>query len=222
MTSVMASVAAPPHLYETFREDIVSSFTAALARAYDTATEGHDTERGHNEATFGFNLYHFAVFELGRVCESLAQADIEVTRTSSNCFRVAVGSFSMACYRVGDSADDEIRTAFPSRDAVVKRLHKEQAWLPGTEPKLADGCTVVLAHLGNPRTGFEAAYLCIPTGGDAEAAREWAFTHPVFVKSDSASEPAHPLPKELVPPEFIGEPQVTRKPAVSQVATHSS
>jgi len=199
---------------QTFVPATVERLVRGLHRAYQTACEHHEPERGGNESTFGFSLYHYAVHEL---CREVARApdDVAVEITSRHpLFRLQVGAFELACHRVGLSERENIWSAFPKNEGAACLMVERQFWLPGFEPEigLAHARKLVLAHLGNADEGMRAVYLCIPSKTDSHGRiAGWGLAWPLFRADDKAG--VRPAAKPALLPEVVVEaPIVTRKP----------
>jgi len=194
--------------FESFADPVVSAFTDALRRAYDTACEKHEPRRGSNEQTFGFDIYHFGAFELEQEAERVVDIAVEAGRPY---FRLRVGEFTVACHRVGRSAAQDITQCFPTNDGAAPALIERQLWLPGMEPRVDEARNLVLAHLGNPEMGLEAVYLCIPSREEKGRIADWGYTHPIWTIGDGTVARPRPTPTSLAPEEVIDEPIVRRK-----------
>ncbi len=196
----------------TFTPAAVQPIIAALKRAYLTACELHDPDRGSNETTFGFNLYEFAVHEFRN------EADPKKNRlrviSSRPVFRLGIGEFELACHRVGRSAKQDIRASMPNNDGAACTM-VEQLLLPGMAEifDLPKARKVVIAHLGNPEDGMGAVYLCIAGHTDGERITSWAYTHPIWNvgDEDAVETPAAPPPDKPAD-EVIAPPAVRKKP----------
>lgn len=198
----------------TFVPAAVQPIIGALKRAYTTASELHDPERGSNEVTFGFNLYQFAVHELRKEA-SLKTTALRVISVGP-MFRLAIGEFELACHRVGRSARQDIRSSLPNNDGAAWTMVEEQLCLPGLEETydLPKARKVVIAHLGNPDDGLGAIYLCIAGRTDGERITSWAYTHPIWHlhDQDDRAAPVAPPPPDKPADEVIAPPAVRKKP----------
>lgn len=195
--------------FQTFTDATIQGLVSALHRAYETARELHDPARGGNEQTFGFGLYNYAAHELSAEVKTLGElAKVETDRP---CFRLRFGEFVVACHRVGRSAVQDIATCFPSNDGAAPALIERTLWFPGMEPQIHLARNLVLAHLGNPETGLEAAYLCMPSRKKQNRIAEWGYTHRIWISGDVIVPRPKPTATTIVPEEIIDEPVVRRK-----------
>lgn len=199
---------------QTFVPATVERLVRGLRRAYETACEHHVPERGGNESTFGFSLYHYAVHELCREAERAPDdAAMEIT-SKQPLFRLKVGAFELACHRVGLSERESIWTAFPKNEGAACLMVEEQLWLPGIGPEIGieHARKLILAHIGNADEGMRAVYLCIPSKTDSHGRiAGWGFAKPLYRADDKAG--VRPAAKPALLPEVVVEaPIVTRKP----------
>lgn len=198
----------------TFVPPAVQPVVAALKRAYATACELHDPARGSNETTFGFGLYEYAVHEFRNEAE-LKTNPLRIISVRPT-FRLAIGEFELACHRVGRSARQDIRSAFPNNDGAACTMVEDQLCLPGMEDSydLPKARKVVIAHLGNPDDELGAIYLCIAGHTDGERITSWAYAHPIWHVDDEDRREAPPAPPAPDKPadEFIAPPAVRKKP----------
>ena len=205
----------PGELFEqTFEPATTELLVRSLRRAYETACEHHAPERGGNEATFGYGLYHYAVHELCREAErGSPQVDVQVT-SKQPLFRLQIGVYELACHRVGLSERESIWTAFPKNEGAAISMVEEQFRMPlfgFGNAGAASARKLILAHLGNADEGMRAVYLCIPGKTDGGRITGWLFARPLF-RADDKTITARPAMKQALLPEVvIEEPIVTRK-----------
>lgn len=198
-----------PVFSATFTPERQAILLAALQRGYRTAQEHHDPDRGGNESTFGYSLYHFNVHELTQAAASNPSLGMEVV-FENQAFRLRAGKYLVACHRVGQFATDDIWTRFPENNGAAHRLVRRQGWLPGMEPRIDAARSIVLAHLGNTDTGLEALHLCIPVAEDESRITEWGFAQEVWrIGASSAAGSRADAPQ--VPDETVQSPVVRRK-----------
>ncbi len=193
-----------PSFYEEFTEPVKASLVEALTTAYNSACSMHDPAIGCNDMTFGYNLYHFIVFEV-RGASGSQEPQLFQTTYSNQTFRVQVGSYELAVHRVGQTAQDDIWTSFPNNDKAVTTM-VNAPYLPGLEPDLQSSRSVVLAHMGNPEDGLCAAYLCFATRQSNDRISEWGFALPILETGTGTIVPPDDGP--LVPEEAIDPVQV--------------
>lgn len=194
---------------QTFTRKVTDRLVSALRGAYDTACEHHVPNQGSNEVTFGFNLYHHAVHELVQT----EDGDLGIRLLSRHpTFRLAVGDFELCCHRVGYSAGEDIRYAFPKNEGAACTMVESQLWLPTMAPaaSVQQARKLVIAHLGNADDGLGAIYLCIADRTDGERIVSWAFTHLLW-KADDQQMMTDADADAAVPDEVVEEPVVQRK-----------
>lgn len=199
--------------HSTFTRAAVQPIVAALKRAYLTASELHDPDRGSDETTFGFSLYKFAVHELRKAAEA-TKTQLRVI-SSVPVFRLAVGEFELACHRVGRNARQDIHSSLPNNDGAACTMVEQQLWLPGMAEvfDLPKARKLVIAHLGNPEDGLGAIYLCIAGRTDGERITSWAYTHEIWhADSDDATAAAATPAPDRPADEVIPQPMVRKKP----------
>jgi|GEM_PF-1516653 len=200
----------PGPAYErAFDSEVGGALFDALNRAYLAACEKHDPHEGSNEQTFGYSIYHFAVFRLLQLARSEASRLRVLSVTPS--FRFGVDDFEVACHRVGSSEHQSIWESFPNGENAAHTMLEESLWLPGMGPSRAldDARKLVLAHLGNHEDGLRALYLCAPGKTKGTEITQWAFAEPLFVAG--AITVAANDATDLVPIEETAEVVVKRK-----------
>ena len=206
-----------PHPGELFERTFLCTTTdrlvQSLRRAYETACELHAPERGSNEVTFGFNLYHHAVHEL---CNEADRSPSVLNIVSRNpIFRMQIAAYELACHRVGLSERENIWTSFPKNEGAAGLMVEEQLWLPGLEPaaSIEKARKLILAHLGNTDEGMRAVYLCVPGRTDNGRITGWVFARPLFRADEDKAAVERPLEQQHLLPEVeVDAPVVTRKP----------
>ncbi|MBK8410157.1 MAG: hypothetical protein IPL19_19545 [Sandaracinaceae bacterium] len=230
----------PGELFErTFNPATTEILVRSLRRAYGTACEHHEPERGGNEATFGYGLYHYAVHELcleaerasDEVTEHVTQRQViknvtsrRVTNDVTSCkvtmavsskrplFRLQIGPYEVACHRVGLSERESIWTAFPKNEGAALSMMEEQFRMPlfGFGGGVESARKLILAHLGNADEGMRAVYLCIPGKTEGGRITGWLFARPIF-RADEKTAAAPSTKQVLLPEVVVEEPTVTLK-----------
>ena len=191
---------------QTFTPETLEIITGALERAYETACEHYEPDRGNNTKTFGYELYHAAVHELAG---EVQQDDTPLALISRDpTFRLRVGAFECACHRVGADASDDIWSSFPDNEGAACRMAEEQLWIPGMEPDIEAARKVVIAHLGNPEEGIQAIYLCIPSRTEKKRIVEWGLVCPVWQAGEREVLAEVTDTQVRAPEEIIAEPMV--------------
>lgn len=197
-------------LGQTFSPELSTQIVAILKRGYRTAREKHDPENGSDALLFGLSLYTFIRHEFGKAA---LEADCEIVVSSTRpLLRLKVGEFIVACHSVGDYAVQDIDACFPNNDCAAPRMIEEHLWLPDMEPQVEEARNVILAHLGNPETGLEAAYICIPSDAEDGLISEWAYTHQLFGGSGAGTDvDLSSLQGDVAPEEETAEPEIRPK-----------
>lgn len=197
----------PPSFFTTFDLPLQQLLVEAIARAYDGAREAYNTHPGHNELTFGLDVYELGVYEL----EEIAKTNTDRLRVSwqGQAFRLRAGPFELAYHKVGSSADADINTSFPNNNGAVTSMVNGASYIPGLEPDLSQAFRIILAHLGNPEDGLGAVYLCFPVGND-EAGRinEWGYTKEIYRRGGVSPSADNAEATELAPEEVVEELEV--------------
>lgn len=195
----------------TFTENVTRTFVSAVQRAYETAREHHDPDRGSNEATFGFQLYHFNVHELSR-CGDEPDPVLSV-KSKNPTFRITVGDYELCCHRVGRNATDDIWRSTPSNEGAACTMVEEQLWLANVPKRVGieQARKLVIAHLGNAEDGLGAIYLCVPGKVRNDRVVEWAYAHQIWGVAEGFVPPVT-ASKDVAPDEVIEEAQLRRKP----------
>jgi len=200
----------PALLRQTFSPELSAQIIAILKRGYRTAREKHDPENGSDALLFGLSVYTFIRHEF---IKAALEVDCEIEVSSERpALRLRVGEFVMACHCVGDYAVQDIDACFPNNDCAAPRMIENHLWLPGMGPQVESARKVILAHLGNPETGLEAAYICIPCDEEDGLISEWAYTHQLLGGSgDGTDVDLSSLLGDVAPEEETAEPEIRPK-----------
>lgn len=192
----------------TFNGEVKDALLEALGNAYETARDAYMPERGSNESTFGFGVYHHVVHELSQLTPHLANVQI-ISRQPS--FRMTVGGYELCCHRVGRSETDSIWSSFPNPESAAHSMIEEQLWLPGVQRDVGIGLAkrLVLAHMGNSEEGLRAAYLCVPSKANGSRIVAWASAQTLW-RADEAML-ASSESSARAPEEVISKPTVRRR-----------
>lgn len=170
-------------LADEILEETRIQLVEAVKRAYDTALDVHDPASGSNNSTFGHDLYWYCVHELKEIAQD-ESSPLELIRERPD-FRLRIGSYILACHRVGTDAQQDISISFPNNNRAaghLARSNNQQLFLPGFEDKELDPMggslmlNVVLAHIGNPTDGACAIYLCLPINEENGRIMSWGYT----------------------------------------------
>jgi hypothetical protein len=198
---------------KAFPESIRSRFVSALQEAYDTACDKWTPESGSIPQTFGMDVWAAATFQLRRVTED-TELEIEVEYHLNRTTLRKDGLF-LSFYRVGHSADEDIRTCFPNNRHAAPRLARNNLQLDiflDGDPHPDAPVDLMLAHLGNTGRGLEAVYLCVPTAAEGDQLTEWGHIELLWRRDGLAAggTPAG-APQPPAPEAPIGEPQIRLK-----------
>lgn len=188
---------------EAFTDEIKAAIVAAVLRAYDIVLERHDESLGYDAHTFGYNVYYIGKFQLSRCCEKSGGKLARVDELKT-LFRFKGGEYTLGFYKVGHSANTNIWGAFPTSDNGAMTVNTDgQLMLLGIEDAMMDRVDdlryVVVAHLGNPRHGLCAVYLCIPVLTESGKIKRWGYAEPIYMAQDGHR--SIPPPQPVLPPE---------------------
>ena len=167
--------------FELFNEERRLLLLNCLENGYGTAQDcyGEARTRGANQYVFGYDLYHYVVHELKQGVRAKPSGFEVLPAKEPLLFRLKLGEYTLACHRVGQTEDDDIKTHFPNNRGAI--LHMVPTpYLPGFKPEVSQLRNLVLAHMGNPDDGLCAAYLCFPIGTDQGRLSQWAYTHQLY------------------------------------------
>lgn len=196
---------------QAFPPRIRDAIVSALQRAYDTAADHFEPDRGNNEKTFGFEVYQCAVFELAREVEKADDPSLAVA-SKEPTFRLTAGDFWIGCHRVGRHESESIWQCFPNNEGAAAMLVEAQLWLPGLENAgLEQARTIVIAHLGNPEDGLCAVYLCVPGKAEGGKITAWACAIQIWNRNSSEQVVPSTRPGPVVPDETIEEPIIRKR-----------
>jgi len=200
----------PALLHQTFSPELSAQIITILKRGYRTAREKHDPDNGSDALLFGLSVYTFIRHEFDKAALD-AECEIEVLSTRPY-LRLKVGEFIVACHCVGDYAVQDINACFPNNDCAAPRMIEGHLWLPGMEPQVEAARKVILAHLGNPESGLEAAHICIPCEEKEGMISEWAYTHQLLGGSEDGTDvDLSSIHDDVAPEEETSEPEIRPK-----------
>lgn len=196
---------------DAFIDDIKAMIVARVQFAYNTVQERHDEKLGYDAHTFGHNVYRLGRFQLGRCCEESGGKLARVEELKS-IFRFQGGEYTLGFYKVGHSADTNIWEAFPTSENGAMSVNTVgQLVLLGLEDAMMDRVDdlryVVVAHLGNPRDGLCAVYLCIPVRAESGKITGWGYAECIY-KAQQGNRSIRPAAPAMLPPEHQVSPVV--------------
>lgn len=202
-------------IQHAFPAPVRTRFVTALEEAYETACDKWTPETGSIPQTFGMDVWAAATFQLKRVAEDTDLAiDVEYHLNRTTLRR---DGLFLSFYRVGHSADEDIRTCFPNNRHAAPQLARNNLQLDiflDGDPDPGAPVDLVLAHLGNHDRGLEAVYLCVPTAAEGEQLTEWGHYELLWRRDGLAAGGARtrtPQPSAPAPEVPIGEPAIRLK-----------
>ena len=191
------------HFGARLRNQIV----AALRIGYKYAQESHLAEAGANNQTFGYTVYWYCLYQLASLSEDPTLGVLVLSRSPE--FRLCVGpvetGFVLASHRVGAHSWEDIHSCFPRSPNGPSKL--AQANVLQFELQLEGGVdqtpprNLILAHLGNPKSGLEAVYLAVPFGKGDGPVTEWRYTESLW-NAGSARDVDEPQAVAIEDPEI--------------------
>ena len=204
-------------LQERFTHDINAKFVEVYNRAYEANSDCYDPSIGHDNMVFGLLIHKSAKYFINQL--SLTNNWLKVIQYSPR-FLFQVSDFLISSYRVGDSLDDEIASAFPANSGGAPMLalanQKQMSFefmKDGTKvPDDANCRNLILAHTGNPDVGLCKLFWGVPSSVDSKMKiTERSSTLEIWRRDDSgfASLPIPPPPRP--PVERTAPPPVTLK-----------
>lgn len=217
-----------PHYRDTFTEEVKQWIIAAVQRAYDVVQERHDESLGYNAQTFGHNVYHIGRRQLEECCKR-SSGQLTLVEELKALFRFQGGGYTIAFYKVGNSAEANIWESFPTSENGGRSVDGEgYPILIGLEEALLDPVEslryAVVAHLGNATHGLCALYLCLPVQTQIGKIVRWGYAEPIYVADRavgvSGRSPAAPPAEETIAP--VDAPPVEPEGDVVVTAKESS
>jgi len=151
-----------------------------LRRVYEIDSRAFDPLVGDNAQLFGFGIWTHAWFFIEQALAGIGGAAV-TNREHSH--QIRVGSLTIGVYKVGDSADESIdsieidgsdtKQSYPRLNAHQLKLFEDEG--EGDDSERAFSLhQLVIAHFGNYRDGFAAAWIGAPTH-DEEERFKWAW-----------------------------------------------
>jgi hypothetical protein len=153
----------------------VAGLVSKHHESYGRAALHYSPEDGWDAQMFGFAVYKYTVKRL-RDLVAHPELGFEL-RPTNMAFRIGLGPFTLAPYRCGQSADEDINESFPSNENGALTLAEANQLaldLHYSEPVIPRA--MVLAHFGNPLTGLEALYLAVPSSMSDTRIDGWGYT----------------------------------------------
>jgi hypothetical protein len=190
--------------------DIKAGIVGSLRRAYSIVHEAHDDALGFDAHTFGYNVYRVGLHWLRKYCEA-SGGKLEIVDELKTLSRFRCGEYTFGFYKVGSSITDNIWEALPASENGGFTIDYEdgQPFLTGLEDFMVDRVDLlrygVIAHLGNPKDGLSAIYLCIPVQAEGGKIKRWGYAEPIYLRTMGKSG-APPPPVGRPPPEVPPQP----------------
>lgn len=193
-----------------------------ISRAYEGVRDKHDPDFGHDEITFGTEIFRVIT---NKFREFVDKNDIEKVYHMNDIRIILDKNLEVAIRRVRSTVSNaDIYSCFPNTAFCSRSLKKNanpnQLFLPFEEELfLPVSITLIIAHIGDSKKGLKSIYLCKPGAIRNNKIRSWEFVLPIYeVEADSASY-ASPFLKEdpaeekisQVPLEKIEKPKIQRK-----------
>jgi hypothetical protein len=199
-----------PEYRRNVTQDIKDGFVGALQRAYSVVQEAHDDALGWDAHTFGYCVYRVGLHWLKKYCEA-SGGKLELVDELKTLSRFRCGEYTFGFYKVGSSITDNIWEALPTSEngGFTIDYDEGQPFLAGLEDFMVDRVDMlrysVIAHLGNPKDGLCAIYLCIPVQAEGGKIKRWGYAEPIYLRSMGKSG-APPPPVGGPPPEVPPQP----------------
>lgn len=191
--------------------DIKAGIVGALQTAYGFVQEAHDDAVGWDAYTFGQGVYRLGLFWLKKYCAA-SGGKLEFVDELKTLSRFRCGEYTFGFYKVGSSITDNIWEALPtSENGGFTIVDDEgQPFLTGLEEFMVDRVDLrrygVIAHLGNPKDGLSAVYLCIPVQAEGGKITRWGYAEPIYLRTMGKSGAPPPPPVGGPPPEIPPQP----------------
>lgn len=201
-----------PEYQRDVTPDIKAGIVGALRRAYGIVQEAHDDSLGWDAHTFGYSVYRLGLHWLTKFCEA-SSGKLELVDELKTLSRFRCGEYTFGFYKVGSSITDNIWEALPTSENggfTIGDDADSQLLLAGLEDFMVDRVDLrrygVIAHLGNPKDGLSAVYLCIPVQAEGGKITRWGYAEPIYQRTMGNSAAPPPPPVDGPPPEVLPQP----------------
>jgi hypothetical protein len=196
--STMPQEVLPQEMGVHFSVECRDALVIAMQVAYKNASMPYDESLGYDLQLFRFMLYKLGTHRLRLLCDDVLGLSIH---SAQPAFRLAVGSYQLACYACGYSGSDDIWTSFPNNEQGAPELSDiNQLTFFNDSPDDVQGdhrAAIVLAHFGHPETGLEAVYLAVPAAKENNRISRWS--HVELLWRRDTGEAAFPATDTLRP-----------------------
>jgi len=209
--------ALPEQLLRRLSEDgellrrVVAAVLEQLRRVYDMDSRAFDPLVGDNAQLFGFGIWTHGWYFIE---QALADVEGAIVTHRDHSHQIRIGPLTTGVYKVGDTAEesiDAIELDGSETKQSYPRLNADQLALfdadgEGAARERAFSLHhLVIAHYGNHRDGFAAAWIGAPTH-DEQGRFKWAWRRRLDEphSGDSATAPADGSPG---PTPFTDQPE---------------
>jgi hypothetical protein len=194
-------------LRKRFTPNINEALIKIFQRAYEANSECYDPFIGHDSMVYGLMIHKSAKYFI----KNLAAQELWVDIIQYNPrFLFRINDFLISAYRVGDSLETDIATAFPTNCGGAPKLaeaNQRQLLFPfmknGTRVLDDSNCrNLILAHTGNQNDGLCRLFWGMPSAiDDAGRISAWSSTCEIWRREDlNRAVPLGPIPPASKPP----------------------
>lgn len=196
-----------------FSDHHIVALAAKHEEAYERAALHYSPGDGWDPQLFGFAVYKYTVKRLRDLVGDSALG-FEL-RSSAPTFRIGLGPFTLAAYRCGHSADEDINESFPTNEhGAISLAEANQLALDLRYDEPVIPRAMVLAHFGNTSTGLEALYLAVPSSMNEHRIDGWGYTRLLW-RRDHGTGGVEPL-ADLPRPAPIAPASLSLKPGITK------
>lgn len=198
------------HFRQVVTDELKSGLVEVFKKSYRIVQDCHDESLGFDAHTFGYNVYRIAGFQIQEYCRR-TNAPLQRADELKSIYRFRDGDYTLAFYKVGRSADENIWECFPSSENGANPMTDEAyPMLKGIETSMLDDIAqlryAVIAHLGNSADGLCAVYLCIPVNVEDGKIKRWGYAECIYRRQAGVA--TAPPPRLALPPAVDHVPPV--------------
>jgi hypothetical protein len=190
----------PTELTSTFTSEILTRLVQGLEVAYERVPS-RDEVPGFNNVLEGLSLYWLPGHSLPEYTGDMGLKRLD----DATALLYQINGVVFSCQRVAHTVND-IRHAFPQSYKACAQYHRGQAQFEFMEGQLSESLPLVLAHMGNPRDGLLAVYLCRPSWVEDGNVCAWEFAFEVLAPNTRRS--GRPVGEAVPAVEKVDEPLV--------------